>query len=113
MFYERHVFVCTNERPPDNPKGSCTARGAIEVLAAFKRLVGERAGGRPIRAQKAGCLDYCRHGVTVVVYPEAVWYGRVTVADVEEIVTSHVLGGVPVEYKGAKIPPPDERRAYQ
>ncbi|NKT81420.1 NADH-quinone oxidoreductase subunit C [Rhodococcus hoagii] len=23
------------------------------------------------------------------------------------------LGGVPVEYKGAKIPPPDERRAYQ
>lgn len=23
------------------------------------------------------------------------------------------LGGIPVEYKGAKIPPPDERRAYQ
>jgi NADH-quinone oxidoreductase subunit C len=22
------------------------------------------------------------------------------------------LGGVPVEYKGAKIPPPDERRSY-
>ncbi len=22
------------------------------------------------------------------------------------------LGGVPVEYKGAQIPPPDERRAY-
>ncbi len=22
------------------------------------------------------------------------------------------LGGIPVEYKGARIPPPDERRAY-
>jgi NADH-quinone oxidoreductase subunit C len=22
------------------------------------------------------------------------------------------LGGIPVEYKGAQIPPPDERRAY-
>jgi len=22
------------------------------------------------------------------------------------------LGGIPVEYKGAKIPPPDERRGY-
>ncbi|HXY66484.1 MAG TPA: NADH-quinone oxidoreductase subunit C, partial [Mycobacterium sp.] len=22
------------------------------------------------------------------------------------------LGGVPVEYKGARIPPPDERRSY-
>ena len=23
------------------------------------------------------------------------------------------LGGIPVEYKGAQIPPPDERRSYQ
>ncbi len=23
------------------------------------------------------------------------------------------LGGIPVEYKGAEIPPPDERRSYQ
>jgi hypothetical protein len=23
-----------------------------------------------------------------------------------------VLGGIPVEYKGATIPPPDKRRAY-
>ncbi|MFM8772334.1 MAG: NADH-quinone oxidoreductase subunit C, partial [Actinomycetota bacterium] len=22
------------------------------------------------------------------------------------------LGGIPVEYKGAEVPPPDERRAY-
>ena len=35
-------------------------------------------------------------GVTVVVYPDAVWYGRVTLADVEEIVDRHLLGGEPV-----------------
>jgi (2Fe-2S) ferredoxin len=35
--------------------------------------------------------------VTIVVYPEAVWYGAVTVDDVEEIFRSHVLGGQPVE----------------
>ena len=23
------------------------------------------------------------------------------------------LGGIPVEYKGAVVPPPDERRSYQ
>jgi NADH-quinone oxidoreductase subunit C len=23
------------------------------------------------------------------------------------------LGGIPVEYRGAKVPPPDERRAYE
>jgi len=33
----------------------------------------------------------------IVVYPEGVWYGAVTVADVDEIFKSHVLGGQPVE----------------
>jgi (2Fe-2S) ferredoxin len=31
-----------------------------------------------------------------VVYPDAVWYGAVTEADVAEIVDSHIVGGVPV-----------------
>jgi len=28
---------------------------------------------------------------------DAVWYGHVTEADVEEIIESHILGGKPVE----------------
>jgi (2Fe-2S) ferredoxin len=31
------------------------------------------------------------------VYPEAVWYGRVTIGDVDEIIDSHIIGGQPVE----------------
>ena len=42
------------------------------------------------------CLDQCANGVAVVVYPEATWYGHVTVADVEEIVDRHLVGGEPV-----------------
>ena len=37
------------------------------------------------------------HGPTVVVYPDAVWYGGVTDADIPEIIESHLVGGVPVE----------------
>ena len=33
----------------------------------------------------------------MVVYPDAVWYGRVTEADVDEIVEQHIIGGRPVE----------------
>jgi (2Fe-2S) ferredoxin len=32
----------------------------------------------------------------VVVYPEGVWYGRVTAKDIEEIVDQHLVGGKPV-----------------
>jgi (2Fe-2S) ferredoxin len=32
-----------------------------------------------------------------VVYPDGVWYGRVTLDDVNEIIESHLIGGKPVE----------------
>ena len=50
-----------------------------------------------IRINTAGCLDQCGMGVTLVIYPEAVWYGRVTLEDADEIFREHVLEGRPVE----------------
>jgi (2Fe-2S) ferredoxin len=35
--------------------------------------------------------------VTVVVYPEGVWYGGVRTEDVQAIVDEHLIGGRPVE----------------
>lgn len=95
--FQRHVFICTNEREPGNPKGCCAARGGMEVAEAFKEKLYERGFKRLVRPNKAGCLDQCAHGVTVVVYPEQTWYGRVTPADVDEIIEEHIVGGRPVE----------------
>ena len=95
--YVRHVFVCTNVRDPENPKGCCAAKGAEAVRDRLKEAVATAGLKRTVRINAAGCLDQCAHGVTVVVYPEAVWYGAVTVDDVDEIFRSHVLGGQPVE----------------
>ena len=63
---------------------------------AFKKAIAERGISR-VRANKSGCLDQCEKGPSVVVYPEAIWYGRVTEADVTEIVEQHIIGGRPVE----------------
>jgi (2Fe-2S) ferredoxin len=94
--FDRHVFVCINERPSDNPRGCCKSKGSAEIRDEFKKQLGARGVGTLIRANNAGCLDQCAHGVTVVVYPEQVWYGGVTLADVSEIVESHLIGGQPV-----------------
>jgi (2Fe-2S) ferredoxin len=64
---------------------------------ALKAAIGEAGLAGLVRANAAGCLDACEHGASMVVYPEAVWYGGVTVADVEEIVQSHLVEGRPVE----------------
>lgn len=95
--YERHVFVCTNSRPPDHPRACCAAKGSEEIREKMKALVKARGLAARVRVNSAGCLDHCESGVSIVVYPENVWYGRVTAADVEEIVTRHLEGGHPVE----------------
>ena len=63
---------------------------------ALKAALTKRGLSKQIRANNAGCLDQCEHGVAVVVYPEQVWYGGVTVDDVTEIVEKHLVGGEPV-----------------
>lgn len=94
--FQRHIFICTNLREGDDERGCCKARGADAVAEAFKRKLYERGLKRVVRPNKAGCLDQCAHGVTVVVYPDAVWYGGVKPEDVDEIIESHVLNGTPV-----------------
>ena len=93
----RHVLVWQNARAADDPRGCCNVRGAGAVLEAFKVALKARGLAGEIRAQKAGCLDACAMGAAVVVYPEGIWYGKVTPADVPEILEEHLVHGRPVE----------------
>lgn len=95
--FKRHVFICENERPDGHPRGSCARRGGCALTEAFKEQLRLRGLGARYRANKSGCLDACEFGPVVAVYPDAVWYGGVTVGDVAEIIESHVVRGVPVE----------------
>ena len=92
--FEHHIFVCENVRPPESPRGCCSAKGSPDVRAKFKEEVERRGLKGLVRANGAGCLDQCAHGVTVVIYPEQVWYGGVTVGDVPEILDALAAGRV-------------------
>ncbi len=95
--YRRHVFVCTNQREPGSARPSCNANGTSQLHAQLKQAVDAAGLKGTVRVNKAGCLDQCEHGPNVVVYPEAVWYGHVSTADVAEIVASHLVAGRPLE----------------
>ena len=91
------MFVCENRRDPDHPKGCCASKGASEIRDRLKMLVFEAGLKGRVRVNSAGCLGNCALGVTVVVYPEAVWYGKIAMDDVDELFREHVLEGKPVE----------------
>jgi len=95
--FERHVFVCQNVRPEGALRPSCTKDGKSDLLPQLQMFVKSAGLAGKIRINKAGCLDQCEHGPTVVVYPDAVWYGHVQPEDAEEIVNEHLLAGRPVD----------------
>jgi (2Fe-2S) ferredoxin len=95
--FEKHILVCENKRPDGHPRGCCLDKGGALVREMFKKRLKELGLNRDVRANASGCLDACEFGVTVLVYPEQIWYGGVTVEDVEEIIQSHIINNKPVE----------------
>lgn len=90
---QRYLFVCINRRPDDNPKGCCAAKGSEEVYKALKAELAARGLAKlEARVCTSSCLDQCATGITVLVEPDHFFYGRVTVADVPEIVDGLVTG---------------------
>ncbi len=97
MRYIRHIFICTNRRKDDDPKGSCAQKGSEEIRDLFKKELHARGLKTKVRANKSGCLDVCEHGPNVVIYPEGVWYSHVSKDDVVEIIEKHIIGGQVIE----------------
>ena len=50
-----------------------------------------------IKVVETGCNGYCAAGPVMVVYPEGIFYQKVTPEDVPELVSEHLLKGRPVE----------------
>jgi (2Fe-2S) ferredoxin len=86
------ILVCTNDREPGSRKPSCAPRGAIDVYHRFKDRVKELGIRDQVMVVRTGCLKHCSQGTTVTVWPYNLWYRRVTVDDVEEILSTSVMG---------------------
>jgi (2Fe-2S) ferredoxin len=95
--FTHHIFVCCNQRSPGHARGCCDPDGTEALRNEFKAEVKRRGLDPLVRANKSGCLDQCELGPSVVIYPEAIWYGGVRLEDVPRIIEETVIGGRVIE----------------
>jgi (2Fe-2S) ferredoxin len=96
LYYQPHVFVCTNTRPPGHKRGCCAEKGA-EKLRDYMKVRAKELGLPATRINAAGCLDRCELGPTLVIYPEGIWYTYHSREDIDEILQEHLVHGRRVE----------------
>ncbi len=94
-FRSRYLFVCSNRRADGHPKGSCAEKGSEEIVLRLKEALARRGINKTlVRSCSTSCLDLCELGVSVLMEPEHVAYGRVTLADVEAIADAAERGEI-------------------
>jgi (2Fe-2S) ferredoxin len=91
---ERYLWVCQNERKPDDPRGSCAAKGSGEIYDALKVGLVKRGIRKRFRVCESSCLDLCWTGVSIAVEPDNLFYGHVKLDDVPEILDALERGSI-------------------
>jgi (2Fe-2S) ferredoxin len=86
----RQIFVCTTPG-----KGRCGAKGGSELLDKFREEV-YRLGLSPSLVLRNACTRRHEEGPVVFVFPDDVWYTRVTLDDVPHIVERHLACRAPM-----------------
>jgi (2Fe-2S) ferredoxin len=86
--YVRQIFMCINNRQGESV--SCGYSGSEEMVEELKKIAKERNLKGKLRVAKSGCLDLCAFGPNLMIWPEGIWYMKVTKEDIPQIVDTYL-----------------------
>ena len=84
-----HVMICGGS--------GCTASGSKALQETMEKELVAKGLQDEVKIVQTGCFGLCELGPIMVIYPGDVFYSRVTVDDIPEIVEEHLLKGRIVE----------------
>lgn len=110
--YSKHVLVCGGT--------GCTSSDSLKIIEKLEEEIKKNGKENEIGIVKTGCFGLCALGPIMIVYPEGAFYSRVTVDDIPEIVSEHLVNGNVVTrllyeetVDGDKILPLNETKFYK
>ena len=83
--YRSHVLICGGT--------GCTSSNSQKIIEAMEKEIAAQGLAEEVKVVRTGCFGLCALGPIMIVYPEGCFYSRVTVEDVPEIVSEHLLKG--------------------
>ena len=83
--FRSNVLVCGGT--------GCTSSNSEQIIEKLQEEIKAQGLEKEVNVIRTGCFGLCALGPIMVVYPEGAFYSRVTVEDVPEIVSEHLLKG--------------------
>ncbi|MEW6262808.1 MAG: NADH-quinone oxidoreductase subunit NuoF [Thermodesulfobacteriota bacterium] len=87
--FRSHLLICGGT--------GCHSSGSAQVRKALEAELRKQGLAKEVMVVETGCNGYCAAGPVMVVYPEGIFYQRLTEKDVPVLVSEHLLKGRPVE----------------
>ena len=85
---EYTIFICEGT--------GCVSGKSHEIRLALEQKIAEQ-GLSNVKIDFTGCHGFCEQGPIAIIEPDDIFYTRLTVEDVDEIIQSHFIEGKPVE----------------
>jgi (2Fe-2S) ferredoxin len=87
--YRANLLMCAGT--------GCVASGTPKVRAALQEELEKRGLADEIKIVLTGCNGFCAEGPVMLVYPEEIFYQKLTVEEIPKLVEEHFLKGRPYE----------------
>lgn len=89
MLERMQIVICGGE--------TCQNLKSLELKDSIENAIDKNQLSDDVMVHATGCFGLCERGPIIAIYPDEVFYEHVQLADIDEIINSHIIKGVIVE----------------